>query len=90
MHLELPIDEVIREAVRETLDQFHDAASQIPAEKLAFREKTAAELLDIPVHSLRDCRRRGEITGTRVGGRILYRREDLVAFLQQQRVEARR
>ncbi|WP_339908277.1 helix-turn-helix domain-containing protein [Symmachiella dynata] len=88
--LEVTLRDLVREAVREALDGRIDADAKIPAEKLAFREKNAAELIDIPVHSLRDCRRRGEIIGTRVGGRILYRREDLVEFLQRQRMEDNR
>ena len=59
-------------------------------DRLAFSEAEAARLLSLKQHQLRDCRLRGEI-GASIGPcrKILYRREDLLAYLARNRSEAR-
>jgi hypothetical protein len=54
-------------------------------DKLAFTEPEAAAVLSLRPHVLRDARLRGEISGSRVGKRILYERNELLRFLQRQR-----
>ena len=59
-------------------------------DRLAFDEPTAARLLSLEPHQLRDERLRGRITAsTIVGRRIRYLREDLLAYLGRNRTEAR-
>ena len=53
--------------------------------RLAFTEPEAAVLLGVRAHVLRDCRRRGELQGARVGSRIVYTRDDLIGFLDRQK-----
>jgi hypothetical protein len=65
------------EAVRTALDG-----------KLAYSEEEAARLLGLEPHVLRDERRRGKITASKiVGRRIRYLREDLTAYLLGRREE---
>lgn len=73
-------------AVREAIQQLGDDDSRLPTGQLAYLEKRAAELLDIPKHSLRDARLRGEIVGVRIGGRIAYERSELLEYLSRQRL----
>lgn len=54
-------------------------------DRLAYPEPEAAALLGIASHQLRDARLRGEITATKVGGRIGYERAELVAYLARNR-----
>jgi hypothetical protein len=54
-------------------------------EQLAYPEAQAAKLLGIATHQLRDARLRGEITATKVGGRIGYERSELLAYLARNR-----
>ena len=54
-------------------------------DKIAFTEPEAAAILSLRPHVLRDARLRGEISGSRVGKRILYERTELLRFLHQQR-----
>lgn len=53
--------------------------------RLAFTELEAATLLGIKPYVLRDCRRRGELEGSRVGSKIVYTRADLLEFLERQK-----
>ena len=54
--------------------------------KLAFSEPEAARLLSLEPHQLRDERRRGRIMASVGPGRkILYSREDLLAYLASRR-----
>lgn len=74
-------------AVSETLEQLVDEAGLLPKTRLAFPEAEAAALLGVAKHVLTDARRRGEITGSRVGKKITYTRSELLAFLDRQRQE---
>jgi hypothetical protein len=49
--------------------------------RIAYTEPEAAAMLGLPRHVLRDCRLRGEITGRRVGKRVIYGRQVLMSFL---------
>jgi hypothetical protein len=75
---------LIREAVAETLER-QKAAGEDNQGRLAYREEEAAEMLGVNPWVLRDCRRRGEIQGSRVGSKILYTRPDLQQFLEQRK-----
>jgi hypothetical protein len=52
---------------------------------LAFTEPEAAVPLGVRPHVLRDCRRRGELQGAKVGSKIVYTRADLLDFLERQK-----
>ena len=76
-----PLIEQIVAAVLERLD----AERQAIGDKLAYPEAAAAALLGIQRHALRDARLRGEIAGSRLGKRVVYERQELLAFLRRQR-----
>jgi hypothetical protein len=52
---------------------------------VGFTEPEAAALLGIKSYVLRDCRRRGELQGAKVGSKIVYTRADLLEFLERQK-----
>lgn len=72
---------LIDAAVRSTLAAIESNASKLDKARLSFSEAEAAELLGCERHNLRDCRRRGEIVGKKIGKRIYYSRSTLLAFL---------
>ena len=91
MKIDIPAVElqpIIKAAVEETLARIEEDRARLPAGRLAFLEAEAAGLIGIPAHSLRDCRRRGEIEAVKLGGRIGYTRTELLAYLERQRIEA--
>ena len=77
---------VVAAAVEETLARIEADRMALPAGRLAFVEAEAAGLIGVPPHSLRDCRRRGEIEAVRIGSRIAYTRVALLEFLRSQRI----
>jgi hypothetical protein len=55
-------------------------------EAMAFSEETAAKLIELEYHVLRDERRRGGISASRiVGRRVRYTRADLLTYLAARR-----
>ena len=72
---------VIEKTVIETLRRVEAHRSRMD-ERLAFTEAEAAVLVGLPRHSLRDARLRGEVEATKVGRRILYRRDQLLKMLE--------
>ena len=85
--LEPFIQPIIAETVTQTLIQIENDEAQLGNGRLWFSESEAAGLLGLPAHRLRDCRRRGEITGCKVGKSIGYERDELLRFLRNQRIE---
>lgn len=80
---------LIKTIVAETLAQMADDEARL-GDKLAFDEPTAARMLSLEPHQLRDERLRGRITASQiVGRRIRYVRDDLLAYLARHRTEAR-
>ena len=80
--------DTIREFARPIIEEVASALLANPIggnERLAYTEPEAAELLGIAAHQLRDARLRGEITSTKVGGRIGYERSELIAYLARGR-----
>ena len=75
---------VIQQIVAATLVQIQSDEAKL-GDRLAYTEPQAAAILGIRPHVLRDARLRGEISGSRVGKRILYERDELLRFLRQQR-----
>jgi hypothetical protein len=74
-----PLIERVARTIMQQLEEQRAAAG----DHLAFGEEQAASLIGVPRHVLRDCRRRGEIKGTKVGKRIVYCREELLIFLER-------
>lgn len=54
--------------------------------RLAYRECEAAALLGVASHTVRDARRRGELTGSKVGKYIVYTRDELLELLRRNRI----
>jgi hypothetical protein len=78
---------LIAEVVRETVAVL-DADRARLGERLAFSEPEAAALLGLQTHQLRDERLRGRIKASvGPGRRVLYSREDLLAYLAARRWE---
>ena len=75
---------LVQLAVAEAMDRMEQERAKFNG-RLAFTEPEAAALLGVKPHVLRDCRRRGELQGSRVGSRILYTRADLLDFLERQK-----
>jgi hypothetical protein len=71
-------------AVAEALDRMEEERAKFNG-RLAFPEPEAAVLLGVRPHVLRDCRRRGELQGAKVGSKIVYTRADLLDFLERQK-----
>ncbi|MDP7018369.1 MAG: helix-turn-helix domain-containing protein [Pirellulaceae bacterium] len=75
--------EVVRVVVRETLEHFEKSQN---TDRIAYTEPEAAALIGIPRHSLRDARLRGEIEASKIGRRIIYRREELEDYLARNQI----
>ncbi|MFZ1932196.1 MAG: helix-turn-helix domain-containing protein [Thermoguttaceae bacterium] len=75
---------LVQLAVAEALDRLEAERAKLQG-RLAFTEPEAAVLLGVKPHVLRDCRRRGELQGAKVGSKIVYARADLLEFLDRQK-----
>jgi hypothetical protein len=76
---------MVRQVVAETLARLEETR-HVPPERLAFPEAEAAALLGLHPHQLRDERLRGRVQASRgPGGKILYRRADLMDYLLSRR-----
>ncbi|HUT13608.1 MAG TPA: helix-turn-helix domain-containing protein [Thermoguttaceae bacterium] len=89
MSLQIQFDQdalrpLIRLAVAEALERMEVERAKFNG-RLAFTEPEAAVLLGVKPHVLRDCRRRGELQGAKVGSKIVYTRADLLEFLERQK-----
>ena len=89
MSLQIQFDEdalrpLVHLAVAEALDRMEAERAKFNG-RLAFTEPEAAVLLGVKPHVLRDCRRRGELQGAKVGSKIVYTRADLLDFLDRQK-----
>lgn len=58
----------------------------VAEDRLAFPRAEAAEKLGVGPHVLRDAEARGELTGSKVGSKTVYPRDELIAFLIRQRI----
>jgi hypothetical protein len=75
---------LVQLVVAEALDRLEAERAKFQG-RLAFTEPEAAVLVGVKPHVLRDCRRRGELQGAKVGSRIVYTRTDLLDFLDHQK-----
>jgi enoyl-[acyl-carrier-protein] reductase (NADH) len=68
------------------VDTLIEAVSQSPSRELAASyvdELTASAIIKKCPRSLRDCRRKGELSFMRVGKKVLYKISDLKSFLEK-------
>jgi hypothetical protein len=75
---------LIHLAIAEVIERMEADRAKLSG-RLAFTEAEAAVLLGVKPHVLRDCRRRGELAGAKVGSKIVYTRADLLEFLERQK-----
>jgi hypothetical protein len=79
---------LIAEVVREVLAQVEADRARFPESRLCYTEEEAAALLNLEAHQLRDERRRGRITASKiVKRRVRYLRENLLAYLHGRRTD---
>jgi hypothetical protein len=87
MELKFDADDLrplVRLVVSETINRLESERAKFDG-RLAFTEPEAAALLGVKSYVLRDCRRRGELEGSKVGSKIVYTRPDLLEFLERQK-----
>ena len=87
LRLDFDVEElrpIVHLAVAEALNRMEEERAKLQG-RLAFTEPEAAVLLGVKPHVLRDCRRRGELQGARVGSKTVYTRADLLEFLDRQK-----
>jgi hypothetical protein len=68
-------------AIADELENRKSRAVSLPDGRIGFLEPEAAALIGVAPHVLRDCRLRGEISGRKVGNKIVYHRDELSRFL---------
>ncbi len=76
---------LIETIVKETL-RIIDETGRTMGERIAYTEPEAAALLGMAPHVLRDRRLEGEVSASRCGRRILYKRSDLLRLLENNRI----
>lgn len=89
MRVEFELDDLrppIETVVVETVARLEADQAKL-GKRLAFGETEAAALLGVRPHVLGDARRRGEIVGSRVGKRVVYTHDQLLAFLRRNQTE---
>ena len=79
------LEPLVRRVIDAALCRLEEVRGSLP-DRLCFRENEAARLMGLNPHQLRDARLRGEIEAHVGPGRvILYRREQLLAYLMARR-----
>ena len=76
---------LIQQVVATTIDQLQSDQERLNG-RIGYLEGEAASQLGLPSHSLRDARLRGEISASKCGSRIIYSRDELISFLQRNRL----
>jgi hypothetical protein len=87
VHIELEeavFQSLVDTAVQRALARIGEERTRLNG-RLAYTEPEAAALVGVKPYVLRDCRRRGELPGAKVGSKIVYTRSDLEAFLERQK-----
>ena len=75
------LSEMIRESLRDELQQFRPARPKSETKYLTRQE--TAHRLRISLVTLTDCVNRGKICAHKIGGRVLFRDSDVEAALNQ-------
>jgi hypothetical protein len=76
---------LVEQVVIEAIERLEVARAQV-GDRLAYDEHEAAALIGVRRHVLRDARLRGELVASRIGRRVIYRRDDIVQFLERNRI----
>jgi len=76
---------IVEAVVTEVLGRVQDDEAKLGGQ-LAYTEPHAAAFVGLPRHSLRDARLRGEVEASKIGKRIVYSRESLLALLKRNRI----
>ena len=76
------LEPVIAVAVRQTIEAIQRENDRLGG-RLGFTEREAAALIGVAPHVLADARRRGEIVAKRVGKKMIYSRQTLLAYLTE-------
>ena|SRR5438067_975746 len=80
---------LVQQVVEETIAHLERVKAMLPEGKIAFSEPEAARLLSLATHQLRDERLRGRVSASvGPGRRILYTRDQLLAYLASRKWEA--
>lgn len=77
----VPLTDLVNEIVRAVRADM-DTAAAPPPEELLTRQETAKQL-HVTLPTLRDYTRRGYVKGYRIGNRVLYKRNEVLAALPQ-------
>lgn len=82
----VPLPELVGEIVRAMRSELDTRPHTVqpPPEELLSPQDTAV-LLGVTLPTLRDYRRRGYLTGYRIGSRVRYKRSEVVGSLQRMR-----
>lgn len=70
---------IIRAATVAILEEIKPLDARL-MDRFAYTEKEAAQLLGVPQHVLRDARYRGELSGKRLGKKVMYSPDELRRF----------
>lgn len=84
MRLELSNDD-LRPLVAAIVQETLALVDRLAPDRLAYTEDEAAQQCGIAKHALRDCRLRGELSGTKAGKTTLYARSELIRFVTSRR-----
>jgi hypothetical protein len=79
---------LVERVVTRVLDQRQAADAKL-GQRMAFTEPEAAAMFGMKPYVLRDARLRGEVSGSRIGKRIFYSRDELLKLLATNRTEGR-
>ena len=79
---------LVRIAVSEAVLQLVAEADRLSAhpQPISYGEREAAKQLGVPTSVLRDARTTGELTGSRLGRRVVYSRQELLRWLAAKEV----
>jgi hypothetical protein len=81
---ETALETLIARVIESTLARLDEARAQM-GDREGLTEEEAARLIGLEPHVLRDERKRARIKGyVIVGGRVRYRRQDVIAYLTRQ------
>jgi hypothetical protein len=81
MRLEMSADD-LRPIVAVVVQEVLAAGAPVAPERIGYPEREAAGLLGVAPHTLRDCRRRGEISARLVGKQYVYAADELRRWLR--------
>ena len=77
-------------AVEEALRTIQESYASLGDGRLSYFELEVAALLGCKPHVVRDARLRGDITPTKVGGRIAYEWSEVLSYLKRRRADKNR